>query len=295
MQIDGLEALFALAEEGTVARAATRLRLSASAVSRRLSALEASLGRDLVEPDGRNVRLTAEGHRLLRDARPAVSALREALEQDPAVNAGTVAVGVSESILASWGAPLLAKVQKQVKGLTLELHAHRSPVVSDRVAGGEVLLGLVAGDAPRAADLDSDTLPEEEMVIVPSRGRRSALRGRARIEVVTIEPRSGTWPALKPRLERLRRRAGYRLDVVSMLESFATVVQVARAGLGHGLAPRGIARALGVPTRGMVRLPEPGLARPVHLVGRRAALGRPLVAALRAAILEEVVRGRRRR
>ena len=59
----------------------------------------------------------------------------------------------------------------------------------------------------------------------------------------------------------------------------AGIVQLARAGLAHALAPESMARALGVPEEAIVRLPAPGLSRPVSLVGRRATLARPLAAA----------------
>jgi hypothetical protein len=52
------------------------------------------------------------------------------------------------------------------------------------------------------------------------------------------------------------------------------VVQLARAGFGHGLVPRPLALSLGVPKRALVSLPEPGLRRPIQLVGRAATLAR---------------------
>ena len=96
--IANLEALIALAEVGTMTRAATALRITQSAVSKRIAALEARLGLPLVEPDGRRVRLTADGTRLLQRAAPLVAELKSALMAEASEPAGVLVLGVSESI-----------------------------------------------------------------------------------------------------------------------------------------------------------------------------------------------------
>ena len=63
--LDQLDALRALHETGTTRRAATRLRVTQSAVSKRIAALEERVGAPLLERHGRNVRLTPAALRLL--------------------------------------------------------------------------------------------------------------------------------------------------------------------------------------------------------------------------------------
>lgn len=63
--LDHIDTLATLADAGTMTRAATRLRLSQSSVSKRIAALEREVGRKLVEAQGRGVRLTPAGQRLL--------------------------------------------------------------------------------------------------------------------------------------------------------------------------------------------------------------------------------------
>ena len=53
--LDGIEALAALEQCGTISEAATRLRLTQSAVSKRIQALQKTVGFRIVEPDGRRV------------------------------------------------------------------------------------------------------------------------------------------------------------------------------------------------------------------------------------------------
>jgi DNA-binding transcriptional LysR family regulator len=278
--IDRLEALAALARRGTTGRAAADLRITQSAVSKRIAALEAEVGRPLLERAGRRVVLTPDGARLLRDAEPLLAELRLVVEGERTETGGDVAIGVSESVLSSWGAAMLARA-RAATGIPLAIHAHRSPVVLDRVRAGEYLLGIVAGEAEGAPDLSVEPLTEEELVIVPSRLERLRLRPGAALEVIGIEPASATWAAIRPRVERLGRRWGIELRVVAALESYAAVVQMARAGFGHALAPAGIARALGVADSRLVRL---GITRPVSIAARRLTLARPRIRALVAAL-----------
>ena len=58
MLLEGLETLCLLASEGTMAKVASRLYINQSAVSKRIAQLEQRLGKKLVEPDGRQIRLT---------------------------------------------------------------------------------------------------------------------------------------------------------------------------------------------------------------------------------------------
>ncbi len=263
-------------------RAAVTLRLTQSAVSKRIAALEAETGRRLVERDGRRARLTADGRALLAEVRPLLGALHDALR---AASAGPpeVVLGVSESILASWGAEALIRAQ-DAAGVRLVLHAHRSPGAIDRVRSGEYGAAFVAGFSDAAPDLITETLAEEEMVVVPSRLDRKPLRGAKGIDVLAIEPSAATHRAVARRVAHLRRAAGVDLRTTGHVESYGALVAMARAGFGHALVPAGIARAMGVSPQERHRLPPPGLTRPVSLVARRTTFGRAAEARLRDAL-----------
>ena len=67
--IDNLETLIALHKHGTMMSTATAMKISQSAVSKRIDALERHYGRRLIERQGRRVALTANGMRLLERVR----------------------------------------------------------------------------------------------------------------------------------------------------------------------------------------------------------------------------------
>lgn len=275
--IANLEALFSFSETGTMTRAATRLRITQSAVSKRIAALESEVGQKLIEPMGRRVRLTPAGVRLLEKTRPFLAALKEALAEDAPAQGGRIVIGIAESILCSWGAELLARVRKDIPHLEFTVNTHRSPVVIDQVRAGEYMLALCTSEADDAPELKSELLVEEPMVIVPAGLQALDLTRFTRLPVLSIEPHSVTWRCLERRLRARADTWPFRIEVTRTLQSFACIAQMAQCGLAHGLVPIGVARALGVPEQAMVRFPPPGLVRPISLVGRSSTFASPLV------------------
>ena len=275
--IANLEALTALSETGTMTRAATRLRITQSAVSKRIAALESDVGHKLIEPIGRRVRLTPSGVRLLEKTRPFLAALKEALADDAPTRGGRIVIGISESILCSWGAKLLARVRSEMPDLEFTVNTHRSPVVIDQVRSGEYMLALCTSEPQDAPELICEPLFEEPMVIIPAGLTPLDLRTQKHLPVLTIEPHSVTWRCIERRLRSRSKSWPFEIEVVQTVQSFACITQMAQCGLAHGLVPIGVARALGVPNKALHRFPDPGLTRPIGLVGRSTTFASPLV------------------
>jgi LysR family transcriptional regulator for metE and metH len=78
LELRHLETLLALAECGSLSKAAERLYLTQSALSHQLKALEAHFGLGIVEKNVRPLRFTAIGHRLLGLARKVLPEVAEA-------------------------------------------------------------------------------------------------------------------------------------------------------------------------------------------------------------------------
>src|SRR5262245_17615125 len=110
--LDALETLLMLSELGTMGRTATRLRVTQSAVSKRIDGLSAALGTPLLERVGRNVRLTPAALALAERTRPLLSELRGALAGEQLAGRGRLAVGVAESLLSSWAPAALQRVKR---------------------------------------------------------------------------------------------------------------------------------------------------------------------------------------
>ena len=72
--MDRIRALLTVIEEGSVNRAAVRLRITQPALSRQMQALEAEIGGKLLERETSGVKPTGLGHALVKSMRPLVSA-----------------------------------------------------------------------------------------------------------------------------------------------------------------------------------------------------------------------------
>jgi DNA-binding transcriptional LysR family regulator len=278
--LDALETLGLLGELQTMGRVATRLRVTQSAVSKRIAALEHELGAKLIEREGRRVRLTPKALELVGRAQPLLAELRSTLAGERYLERGRLVLGVSESLLTSWAPLALADVQRAQPDVELVLRAHRSPVALDALRSGELHLALVAGNAERGDGLTAELVAQEEMVVLGLARRatlRASLRAAQELAVLSIERSSGTHRALEPQLKALRAR-GLALAVDRELQSYAGIVQLARAGLGPALVPWPLAQALGAVRADVARIPAPGLTRPVTLVARKTTWARPLVA-----------------
>jgi DNA-binding transcriptional LysR family regulator len=284
--IANIEALAALSELGTMTKAATRLRITQSAVSKRIAALEGTTGHRLVERVGRGVRLTPAAVALLEKTDPFMTALRDALRDDRPAGTERLEIGVSESILASWGSEVLATVRDENPRLALVVNAHRSPVALDHVRSGEYVLALCAGLTDDTPELRSEVIFEEPMVIIPNGLQKLALDGP--IPVMTIEPHSATWQCLGRRIRIASKAWPFRLEVTQTLQSFVCIAQMAKSGLAHGLVPVGVVRALGIPLDRVLHFPNKGLSRPVSLAGRSSAFARPAVESFHASLIRAV-------
>lgn len=269
--IENLETLVALSKTGTMMAASTELKISQSAVSKRISALEKFYDRDLIERQGRRVVLTHHGMRLVARVSPLLSELKSVFLEDQELYRGRIIIGVSEAILASWGPRLFARVQEDMPDVEFTFHAQRSPVVLDRIRSGEYMVGICTGSPTADTDLQSEVIRLEPMVIVPSALQPLSYEVGDELEVVTIESRSGAWRSIEEDMRRLR------LYRVVSLESFFSVAQMALAGFGHGLIPAGVARTLGVDMSRVIALDAEGLNRPVRFVARKSMFSQRLI------------------
>jgi DNA-binding transcriptional LysR family regulator len=249
----------------------TVLKISQSAVSKRIANLERYYDRHLIERHGRRVALTHHGTRLVEKVTPLISELRSVFLEDNALRKGKIIMGVSEAILASWGPRLFADVRDRMPDVELEFHAQRSPVVLDRIRSGEYMLGVCTGSPDSESDLQSEVLRLEPLVIMPSALEPIDYRVGDELGVITIESRSGAWQSIEDDMRRLK------LKRLTSLESFFSVAQMALAGFGHGLVPSGVAATLGVQDDQVIPLGEAGLNRPVRFVARKSMFSRPLV------------------
>jgi DNA-binding transcriptional LysR family regulator len=121
----GLVAFIAVANEGNFARAADRLGIGRSAVSRSVQRLESQVGARLFSRTTRSTTITREGEQFYDNCRPGLERLLQALEDMRDLRDGpprgplkvTAPTGFGRKVVA----PLLAEFRRQFPEVTLEL------------------------------------------------------------------------------------------------------------------------------------------------------------------------------
>lgn len=112
MQLDLLNAFVAIAEAGSLAKAAQRSGIPTSTLSRNLAALEKSLGLRLMQRSTRALSLTADGQQLYQRVTPQLSLLQEALEDSRSASqepSGLLRLTAPSSLGRIVVAPLIAE------------------------------------------------------------------------------------------------------------------------------------------------------------------------------------------
>ena len=257
----GIDALIALDRYGTVSEAAVRLRLTQSAVSKRIKALKDALGFELVEPDGRRIRLTSQAVSFLERARPLVAELRALRTPAQSASMSSFSLALADSIASSWGPRVVRQALESLRGVAVDLHAHRSVLVIEFVRLGRYHIGLCT-DPLVAKDLIHHPLIDEPVVLMHAGGRQ---KSAPQLPLISIESTSAAWKAIEPQIRQHHRQLLQRHLVP--VESFSAAMQMVEAGFGDGLIPLGLILEKGLRRRCYSELP--GIKRPVSLLTRK--------------------------
>jgi DNA-binding transcriptional LysR family regulator len=150
LDIVALRSLIAVADCGGFHRAAETLALSQSAVSQHVRRLEKTLGRPVVERDGRKTRFTVDGRLLLEEARRLVDTHDEALRRllgEDALDADTIVIGCTEHG-AEQILPALTEAVREVRPhCTVRFRIDRSARLVEAVDRGVIDLAVYVAEA----------------------------------------------------------------------------------------------------------------------------------------------------
>ena len=258
--INYLEALLALERTGTMSEAAAQLRLTQSAITKRIQSLQNEVRFKVIEPDGRRVKLTAKGQSLLDKARPLISEIKNLKDVETENDMNQFSIGVSDSIASSWGPRLLRLALKKEKKLILNIHVHRSTLIEENVKLGRYHLGLCVSPTDDK-QLISEIISAESMVLISNRFDPETDSKK----IITIEPNSATWKVIH---EKAIKHAKIKNHELIYVESFSAIVQMVKEGFGHGLVPIGVALTMGAPKKA-IQLLLPSIKREIKIITRK--------------------------
>jgi len=251
MDTGELAVFAAVAQAGSITRAAQRLNTVQSNVTQRVRLLEAELGVPLFHRHSRGVSLTSAGRQLLPYAERIGRLMAEAKQAaaDSAVPRGQVVIGALETATAMRLPPVLAAYAAACPEVDIEIVTGTSAALLEAVRQRHVEAAFVAGPVDHA-ELTALPLLQEELVVVtaPWLASLDDIVAAAPLKIVVF--RSGCTYRL--RLEALlaaRGAVGVRRLEFGTLDG---IIGCVGAGIGVTLLPRAaVARAA---TEGRVAL-----------------------------------------
>ncbi|MBW4090404.1 MAG: LysR family transcriptional regulator [Proteobacteria bacterium] len=270
-----LELFVAVCEEQSISRAAERSYTVPSAVSKRISMLEASLKTQLFYRQAKGLTPTPSAHVLLRHARRVLRDLVE-IETDLGEHAkglrGHVRVRASVSSIVQHLAQDLGRFLTLHPGVRIDLEEDTSREIVGAVAENAADIGIFGGNVP-APGLTLFPYHSDRLVALVPAGHplsdRTTLRFAELLAHDLVGPKKGS--SLDMLIEHAATDLGHPLKLRLRVNGFETVWAMVEAGLGVGLMPEASA-ARYVPSRGAtsVRLDEPWAVRKWMLCVREA-------------------------
>lgn len=258
LDLTSLQLFVAVCEEGSIGRAADREFIAASAVSKRLSDLEAALATPLLYRHARGVDLTPAGETLLHHARAVLLGLDrmqgELSEYAHGVR-GHVRIHANLSAIVQFLPEDLAGFTTAHDQVRIDLEEHLSPEVVRAVRDGDTDLGICH---PQSAltGLQSRPYRRDRLVLVVPQHHPLAALPAVRFADTLDYDQVGLHghSAIDLAMGRAATAAGRSVKLRVRVTGLDAMCRMIDAGLGIGLAPdrafallRGVGRLQAVP------------------------------------------------
>lgn len=285
MESGDLRIFRAVAEEGSITRAAQRLQYVPSNVTGRIRQLEEGLQTPLFIRSNRGMELTPAGERLLGYARQILNLLDEAEKSVQAEDAprGPLRIGAIESAAAAHLPGRLAAYYARYPHVSLSLATGNSRVLTQQVLDRELDGAFVYGPVPHS-QLEQIPSYDEELVLLSEAGAAS-LQEQLQKPMLILS----TGCTHRSRVERLLAEAGVQHPQIMEFGSLEAVLGGVASGLGVALLPR--SNTVQIPNEKNIEaltLPESYREVVVYFIYRRDV---PLSSALRAFLEPEKYTG----
>lgn len=272
--LEQVRSFVAVAEYEHVSRAAASLFLTQGAVTQQLRHFERAIGLQLLERQGRGVRLTDAGRNLAvacQAALRAVQVLEDTAESMKTLQTGSLHLGASPTCATYYLPSRLAGFTRLHPGIKLGMTVEPSAEINLQVIAGALDCGLIEG-APDP-ELVAVVLDHDELILVAHRDHPLAALRRVNATELAKHRylgRGPTWSAEK----NVRDMIGDAYDQSEALNlGHPEYLRAAvLAGLGYAALPR-LAVAADLQSGLLKRLPGPSSVRAISAIRRHAQGG----------------------
>ena len=251
MELRHLRYFVTVAEEENFHRAAERLHVSQSPLSRQMRDLQAEIGVDLLEPFGRGVRLTPAGRTFAAKANSVLESVEAAVEEVRLIGSGkvgTISVGF-ETGTAYFGTlgPIMVALRRLHPRITVRLTPMSSAEQWEALHGGQISFGY-GNYPPPDLSLNHVVVSRDRLGVVLPRDHPLVSRPRIetedlRAEPILMQPRF-LYPRLHDDIITAVRRRGVDLNVVAEVTDLEALLTLVASGDGVSFMPENQVRIL---------------------------------------------------
>lgn len=238
IDLEALRIFRTVVEEGGVVRAATKLNRVQSNVTTRIRQLEEHVGARLFRRDGRNIRLSEEGRRLLGYADRLLRLADEAVsEMRTGKPKGVFRLGSLESTAGSRLPPLLSRYHAMFPDVVVELVTGTTDALIKRVANFEIEAAFVS-EPFSAPQFETRPVYEEQLVLVAPRAAGELSRPAGLRSSTLIAFARGC--SYRRRIEEWLASDGVVPDRVLEFASYQAIIACVAAGTGYAVVPKSV-------------------------------------------------------
>lgn len=275
LDIDGIQAFVLVAELGGFRKAADRLNLSQTALTRRIQKLEHYLGLRLLDRTTRSVALTAVGREFLPRATRLVNELTTSVDRLKDISrwaTGDVAIACVPSMAYQRLPSVICAYAAKYPGNRVKLIDRNSAQVADAVRTGEAELGIHILMKAHP-ELTEHPLQQDPFVLFcradhpASTLQRITWKELQSVDLIAISGASGNRALLDFQLARHNIDIHGRYEV----EHPSTAIALVAAGVGAAILPATTLLEGTHPDVRRVPLQEPVIRRTISLIRRRGA------------------------
>ncbi len=231
----------AVAELGSITRAAEALHLTQPAVSMQIRKLEHEVGMPLIETHGRRIRLTDAGEEMLKYCRRINRTLREAsavFERLRDLGHGHLDIAVASTV-NYFATELIARFHRRYPDIQIRMDVTNRETLLRMLEEYERDIVLM-GQPPDSEDLEAVPFMDNPLEVIAAADHPLAGKRRIPMKRLVEEPfvlrecGSGTRMAL----EKFFTRKGVKLSAHMEMNSNEAIKQAVMAGLGLGVVSR---------------------------------------------------------
>ncbi|MBX5466770.1 MAG: LysR family transcriptional regulator [Firmicutes bacterium] len=239
MKIEALQHFVAIAEAGSVTRAAEALMVAQPSLSRQLRQLEREFGGPLFLRVGRQLKLTPLGQRVLVRARQVLKAIEELQKVgDRAPDHPLLTLGASLTTLGGFLPRAVARFRAVRPEAELVVHTGLSQDIYDLVASGVVEVGVVSAPQNRPIIITHPLFEDRLWLIAPSHhplAQRSEVHPQDLdgVPMVTMTARA----ALRQDLNALFSTFGVHPIICMEIDNVGVLQAMVAVGLGVTILP----------------------------------------------------------